>query len=116
MKRTDMAQLYANENFPRPVVEELRRAGHQVLTSQESGMADRAVPDHEVLQFARSRGNALLTLNRRHFFRLHAANPDHSGIIACTYGPDFAREAAAIDRAIADAGDLKGKLLRVNRP
>jgi hypothetical protein len=111
-----MAQLYANENFPRPVVEELRRLGHQVLTSQESGMADRAIPDPEVLQFARSKGHALLTLNRRHFFKLHAADGDHSGIIACTYDPDFARQARAIDAAIGEAGNLKGKLLRVNRP
>jgi len=27
-----MAQLYADENFPLPVVEELRRLGHNVLT------------------------------------------------------------------------------------
>ena len=111
-----MAQLYANENFPRPVVEQLRRLGHQVLTSQECGMANRAIPDQEVLEFARSRGHALLTLNRRHFFSLHAANAHHSGIIACTFDPDFERQAAAINGAISKAGDLRSKLLRVNRP
>jgi hypothetical protein len=111
-----MAQLYANENFPRPVVEELRRLGHTVLTSQESGMADRAVPDHEVLAFAKGRGWALLTINRRHFFKLHAVDPNHTGIIACTFDPDFQRQAAAIHSAIGAAVDLKGKLLRVNRP
>src|SRR5438445_592382 len=111
-----MAQLYANENFPRPVVEELRTLGHMVLTSQESGMADRAVPDHEVLEFAKSGGFALLTINRRHFFKLHATNPNHAGIIAYTFDPKFARQAAAIDAAMANAPDLRGKLLRVNRP
>ena len=111
-----MAQLYANENFPRPVVEELRRLGHMVRTSHESGMADRAVPDQEVLEFARSRGFALLTLNRRHFFKLHGANSDHAGIIACTFDPEFGRQASAIDAAIVSAGELRGKLLRVNRP
>src|SRR6516164_5330908 len=30
-------QLYADENFPLPVVEELRRLGHDVLTAQEDG-------------------------------------------------------------------------------
>src|SRR6266700_3479372 len=69
MRLIEMAQLYANENFPRPVAEELRRLGHTVLTSQESGMADRAVPDHEVLEFAKSGGFALLTINWRHFFK-----------------------------------------------
>ena len=32
-----MARLYANENFPLPVVEELRHLGHDVLTMQEAG-------------------------------------------------------------------------------
>jgi len=30
-----MAKFYANENFPLPVVEELRRLGHDVLTTYE---------------------------------------------------------------------------------
>ncbi len=34
-----MARIYANENFPLPVVEELRRLGHDVVTSLESGNA-----------------------------------------------------------------------------
>jgi Domain of unknown function (DUF5615) len=29
--------LYADENFPLPVVQELRRLGHDVLTAQEDG-------------------------------------------------------------------------------
>ncbi|HEY4759482.1 MAG TPA: DUF5615 family PIN-like protein [Thermoguttaceae bacterium] len=33
-----MARFYANENFPLPVVEELRRLEHDVLTTQESGL------------------------------------------------------------------------------
>ena len=31
-----MARLYANENFPLPVVNELRRLGHDVLTTQDT--------------------------------------------------------------------------------
>jgi hypothetical protein len=34
-----MAKLYSNENFPLPVVEELRQLGHDVLTIQETGKA-----------------------------------------------------------------------------
>ena len=44
-----MAKLYANENFPLPVVEELRRLGHDVLTIQEAGEAGQSVPDEQVL-------------------------------------------------------------------
>ncbi len=40
-----MARLYANENFPAPVVETLRQLGHDVLTSYESGQAGKATPD-----------------------------------------------------------------------
>jgi hypothetical protein len=66
-----MARLYANENFPLPAVEELRRLGHDVLTSYESGRAGQAVPDEDVLAFAVAEARILITLNRKHFVRLH---------------------------------------------
>jgi hypothetical protein len=47
-----MARIYAIENFPLPVIDRLRDPGHDVLTSQEAGKADQALPDNEVLQFA----------------------------------------------------------------
>jgi len=47
-----MARLYANENFPLPTVDELRQLGHDVLTIQETGKADRSTPDEEVLAFS----------------------------------------------------------------
>ncbi len=34
-----MARIYSNENLPFPVVEELRRLGHDAVTSLESGNA-----------------------------------------------------------------------------
>jgi hypothetical protein len=55
-------RLYANENFPLPVVEELRRLGHDVLTSLDAGKAGQAIPDDEVLAFAIAEGRALLTI------------------------------------------------------
>ena len=47
-----MARLYANENFPRPGVDQLRRLGHDVLTIQDTRKAGQAVSDEEVLAFA----------------------------------------------------------------
>ena len=47
-----MARLYANENFPHPVVAELRRLGHDVLTIQETGRAEQALVDEDVLALA----------------------------------------------------------------
>ena len=111
-----MALLYSNENFPLPVVVELRHLGHDVLTVQETGKADRSTSDEDVLAFAASQERAVLTLNRKHFFRLHKETVQHAGIIACTFDPDFAGQAQRIHEGIAGAGELSGKLLRVNRP
>jgi hypothetical protein len=72
-------QLYADENFPLPVVEELRRRGHDVQTAQEDGR--RATPDPDLLARAHALARAFLTHNRRHFERLHRQGADHSGIL-----------------------------------
>lgn len=44
-----MARLYADEDFPLPVVEELRRLGHDVRTAQDAGRAGQSIGDPEVL-------------------------------------------------------------------
>lgn len=111
-----MALLYSNENFPRPVVEELRRLGHDVLTVLEAGKAEQAIEDTDVLAFAVSLGRAVLTLNRKHFIHLHREQPSHAGIIVCTYDPDFVAQAERIHAAIQLQPQLAGQLLRVNRP
>ena len=111
-----MAALYANENFPLPAVEELRRLGHGVLTMLEAGQAGQAMPDEAVLAFAQQEGRALVTLNRKHFIRMHRTYPDHPGIIACTFDPDFAGLARRIHVAIESHSSLRGQLIRINRP
>jgi len=110
-----MAGLYSNENFPLGVVEKLRALGHDVLTIQETGKADQAWPDAEVLAIAKHEKRSVLTLNRRHFIRLHQEQPDHPGIIVCKFDPDFVSQGERIDKAIADNLPLAGKLVRVNR-
>jgi predicted nuclease of predicted toxin-antitoxin system len=109
-------RLYANENFPLQAVEELRRLGHDVQTTQESGLAGRAVPDHEVLAFAIADRRVLLALNRRHFIRLHKENSDHHGIVVCTFDLDFAGLSRRIHTALAAHAKVQGQLVRVNRP
>ncbi|MBI4606927.1 MAG: DUF5615 family PIN-like protein [Planctomycetes bacterium] len=111
-----MAQFYANENFPLPVVEGLRRLGHDVLTVQETGRANQRFPDSDVLEFAVGEKRVVLTLNRRDFVRLHRESQDHHGIIVCTEDPDFDAQADRIHQAILAAGDLTGQLVRVVRP
>ena len=111
-----MADCYANENFPLPVVEALRELGHNLLTTYESGKAGQAVSDEDILAFATGESRIMLTLNRRHFIRLHQATPDHSGMVVCTYDPDFEALADRIHSALQVYSDWTGRLVRVNRP
>jgi len=101
-----MARFYANENVPEPVVAELRRLGHDAVT----------LPDRQVLEFATANGRAVVTLNRRHFVRLHLEHSTHAGIVVCTLDPDFAALARRIHDAAQSMPELTGQLVRVNRP
>lgn len=111
-----MARLYANENFPFPVVGELRRLGHDLLTAAETGKSNQKMSDVQVLEFAISEGRAVLTLNRKHFIKLHSERPNHAGIVASTYDADFVALANRIHAAISGDPDLTGTIVRVNRP
>ena len=111
-----MPKLYADENFPQPAVLRLRELGIDVWTSLEAGMSGRAVPDEEVLVHATSDGRALITLNRRHFIRIHESGPkEHAGIVVCHFDPDFEAMANRIHAALAANPDLRGQLLRARR-
>jgi hypothetical protein len=111
-----VAAFYADENFPLPAVEALRRLGHDVLTSFEAGHANRRIPDEAVLDFAAKAGRAVLTLNRRDFVGLHARFPAHAGIVVCSQDADSERQAAAIDATVKERPALQGSLIRVTRP
>ena len=106
-----MARLYADEQFPKPVVENLRALGHNILTVQEAGKT--GLPDEDVLNFAIRENRAVLTLNRRDFFQLHNLNPDHTGIIACSQDDDWVRLTDNINQAIAASDRLQGQVIRV---
>jgi hypothetical protein len=57
-----------------------------------------------------------LTLNRRHFIRLHDAGRDHSGIVARTFDPDFNALAYRIHLETENYPSLAGTLIRIDRP
>jgi len=111
-----MARLYANENFPFLVIAELRRLDHDIATVRETGKANRATPDSDILEFAISERRAVLTLNRKHFIALHALKPGHAGVVVCTVDADFMGQAQRIHEALTAHTDLSGQLIRVNRP
>ncbi|NET82264.1 MAG: hypothetical protein F6J94_10045 [Moorea sp. SIO1F2] len=108
-----MVRLYADEQFPRQVVELLRSLEHDVLTVQEAG--NQGLSDEAVLAFAVNQNRAVLTLNRRDFFRLHRLNQEHCGIIACVDDGERQRMVMNIDQAINGLETLAGKLIRVYR-
>ena len=110
-----MAWLYADENFPLPVVKALRDLGHDVLTIHEDGKANQRYPDASVLADATKYQRAVLTVNRKHFRQLHLDDDNHAGIVLCTFDPDFSGQAVRIHESIETADQLQGKLIRVNR-
>lgn len=109
-------RLYVDENVPLTVTEALRGLGHDVLTAYDDGRANLAIPDENVLLRATEISRVLLTFNRQDFKRLHRVHPHHTGIVSCTYDPDFTGQAARIHSALQDAATLGGQLLRINRP
>ena len=111
-----MARLYADEDFDYPVVVELRRLGHDVLTVTEAGEANQRVADDEVLALAITQGRAVLTFNRRDFIRLHRAIRAHAGIVVCTWDRDRMALAARIHVALTNCPILDDHLIRIVRP
>jgi uncharacterized protein with PIN domain len=111
-----VARFLADENFPLRVTRELRVLGHDVVTLQELGKTDQGLADSNVLALATEQGRAVLTLNRRHFVRLHQETPDHAGIVVCSLDLDFDGQARRIAVAVEGKDALTGQLLRINRP
>ena len=111
-----MARLFADENFPNPTVEALRRLGHDVLTVADVNLAGLAIPDEQVLAFAHADGRAVLTHNRKHFRNLHNSGRPHSGIILCTEDADFNSLATRVNEALSEVDSLTTRVIRVTRP
>src|SRR5258708_33402827 len=103
------------ETFVLPGVEGRRALGNDVFPSHDAGRSNRQIPDEKVLEYSASQDRALLTLNRKHFVKLHNMKPKHSGIIVCTVDPDFRAMANRIHTAVLNVTALVGALIRVNR-
>jgi predicted nuclease of predicted toxin-antitoxin system len=108
-----MALLYADENFSLRVVERLRDLGHDVVTVHERGRT--GGDDAKVLSDATAEGRAVLTFDKRDFWRLHRLNSSHAGIIRCDMREVPDTLAANIHQAISLLPDLAGQFLRINR-
>ncbi len=90
--------------------------GHDVLTIQQTGKVEQSLRDEEVLNEASKVQRTVLTFNRKHFIKLHGLQPEHNGIIVCTFDIDFLSSAKRIHEAIESHKSLSGELMRINRP
>ena len=111
-----MAELHSDEDFSYPVVEELRRLSHDVLTAREAGQVNLGIADSDVLAFALARSRAVLTFNRRDFLRLHRSVSIHRRIIICTRDDDVNGLALRTHQAISRCTSLDVQLLRITLP
>jgi predicted nuclease of predicted toxin-antitoxin system len=109
-------KLYADEQYPYPVVKCLRELGHDVLTVQEAGQANQRTPDGEVLVFATDLDRAVITQNRKDFIKSHRIQPNHAGIIVCTDDRNWEALAQRIHAAMTEEESLQGRLIRIVRP
>lgn len=110
-----MVRLYADEQFPFPVVQRLRLLGYDILTVQEAGRANQRIPDDQVLSFATACKRAVITQNRRDFVKLHQQYPNHSGIVVCSKNLDWDSFTTAICQALENCEAIAGKLVRVTK-
>lgn len=111
-----MAALFADEDFPGPAVPLLRALGHDVLTTQESGLAGVGTPDSVILATASALGRAVVTMNRRNYIALHASVMGHAGIVVCRRGMVAPALADRVHAEVSALPSLAGRLVRVNRP
>jgi predicted nuclease of predicted toxin-antitoxin system len=109
-----MARLYADENFPGPIVRRLRDLGHDVLTCREAGFAKLKLSDAEALRFASEDGRTVLTRDRRDFPRLHRLSNDYAGIVVCRTDRDNERQSRLIHAALEEIAPAFRKLIRVS--
>ncbi len=66
--------------------------------------------------FATNQNLTILTGNKRDYIKLHSLNSEHAGIVVYSEDINFERLANRIHQAVTAEIDLKGKLIRVNRP
>ena len=106
-----MADLFSDEDFPKEAIRHLRRMGHDVVTIQEAGWANKKFEDRHVLDYAHKLDRAVLTCNDKDFAKLHERTPDHPGIVSCPQKEHPAELARHIHQRLQQETELKGKFV-----
>lgn len=110
-----MFEFYSNENFPQPIIEQLRDFGYDILTSYGAGQANQGIPDDRVLAFAINANRIIITLNRKDFLKLYQKNNQHLGIIICKADIDYQGQAAILHDYLQSQTDLRNRLIRIKK-
>jgi predicted nuclease of predicted toxin-antitoxin system len=105
--------LLADENFSLAISSGLRKYGHDVVSLQDLGLAGIKFPDEEVLKKAVELERCVLTFNKKDFIQLHKKNPNHKGIVVCTFIRDANLLMDKIHSAIENESDLANRLIRI---
>jgi len=107
-------KFLADENFPRPALEALRKAGWDVLSIAEECPG---VPDEDVAALCADQQRILLTFDKD-FGELvfHHGLPAGSGVVLFRVTPDSPEEAADLALALVQSQpDLAGSFCVVTR-
>jgi Uncharacterized protein conserved in bacteria len=107
-------KFLADENFPRPALEALRKAGWDVLSIGEECPG---VPDEDVAALCADQQRILLTFDKD-FGELvfHRGLPAGSGVVLFRVTPDSPEEAAGLALALVQSQpDLAGSFCVVTR-
>lgn len=106
-------RFYANENLSAVLVNELRRLGHDVLTSYEAGQANQRIPDEQVLATATADDRCVMTFNRDDFVALHRSGVDHGGIVICKDDRDRLPQTLALHEYLINQKTIQNRLIRI---
>ncbi len=94
------AKFFADTNVPIQIVRGLRGLGYDVETVQRvEGTSEPNSPmeDESVLGYATTHRRTVITLNCKHFKKLHEELIGHYGIILCRTDDEEAKRAKEID-------------------
>ncbi|MBX0331386.1 DUF5615 family PIN-like protein [Oscillochloris sp. ZM17-4] len=106
--------IVADEGVDRPIVDQLRQDGHDVVYIAEESPS---ITDDEVLRIANTRGSVLLTIDKDFgelVFRLNRV--DHGVVLVRLEGLHAATKAAIVAHAFRDYGHELGSAFSVIGP
>ncbi len=109
-----MALLLADENIPRSAITFLRSLGHEVKWVVEEGL--QGTGDDALYEIAVAEQRILVSFDDYFAQRAYADKRRPAGVIVLKFKPRNTQEVVErLRSALADVGDLRGKLVIVQR-